>query len=201
MMEDLGEAKICLGLEIISDRSARTLYLSQTQYTNFIQERFGMQDCRPVPTPMLRFNSKDESLEIVKNNDPATCVPYCPAIGALMYLMLGTRLDIAFAVDKLSRYCANPQQKHWVAVKRIFRYLAGTKDSGLVYRGDASADLIGFRDSDRVGDLGDRQSTSGNIFSSAASAVNWCSRKQTIVAAFSCEAEYMGLSATCKESI
>ena len=118
-----------------------------------------------------------------------------------MYLMLETRTDISFAVGKLSRYCENRQQNNWVSVERIFRYIAGTKDLGLVYHGDASADLVGFSDSDWVGDLGIRKFTDGYIFSTAGSSVGYCSRNQTTVAASSCDAEYIGLSSTCKGSI
>ena len=50
-----------------------------------------------------------------------------------MYDMLGSRPEIAYAVFKVSQYCTNPDATHWTAVKRIFRYLAGTPNRGLCY--------------------------------------------------------------------
>ena len=118
-----------------------------------------------------------------------------------MYLMLGSRPDLAFAVGKLARFCENPRQKHWTAVKRIFRYLSGSREMGLVFRRDCQLGLIGYSDSDWAGDLGDRKSTGGFVFSMSGAPVSWSSRKQTIVAASSCEAEYIALCACSKESI
>ena len=115
--------------------------------------------------------------------------------------MQGTRPDIAFAVCKLARFCENPNEKHWTAVKRILRYIAGTKDMCLGYGGTAPLQMVGFSDSDWAGDLADRKSTSAFIFTLAGGAVSWASRKQTIVAASTCEAEYISLCATSKETI
>ena len=54
-------------------------------------------------------------------------------IGSLLYIMLGTRVDIAFAVIKLARYASNPNKTHFTALKRVFKYLKGTKDYGITY--------------------------------------------------------------------
>ena len=58
---------------------------------------------------------------------------YAQAIGSLMYLMNGTRPDIAYAVSKLSRYTSNPGPDHWKAIVRVLRYLKYTKNYGLHY--------------------------------------------------------------------
>ena len=55
---------------------------------------------------------------------------YQSAVGSLMYTMLGSHPEIAYAVSKVSQYCTNPDSTHWRAVKRIFRYLAGTPNRG-----------------------------------------------------------------------
>ena len=202
-MKDLGEARIILGLEIIRDRNSRKVWLSQTKYATSVLERFGMGDCRPVTTPMIQCRNNDESLDVTQpsEEDSALDVPYRQAIGALMYLMISTRPDLAFAVGKLARFCEKPQQKHWIAVKRVFRYLSGSTDLGLLFDGTSPLELSGYSDSDWAGDLGDRKSTGGFVFSMANGPVSWSSRKQTIVAASSCEAEYISLSTASKEAI
>ena len=74
-------------------------------------------------------------------------VPYRRAIGSLMYLAVGTRPDITFAVSILSRFLDNPGDAHWEAVKRLFRYLNGTKDLQLTYGGERH-NLQSYMDAD-----------------------------------------------------
>ena len=74
-------------------------------------------------------------------------VPYHEAVGSLMYAMLGTRLDICFAVQTISRFNSKPRLAHWEAVKRIFCYLKGTRDLWLGY-GGATRELVGYVDAD-----------------------------------------------------
>ena len=200
-MKDLGEARVCLGLEITRNRDERKLWLSQQSYMEKIVERFGMNESKPVATPMEEPNSPDERLELISDNEEtATDVPYREAIGSLMYLMIGSRPDIAYAVGKLARFCENPKWKHWIAVKRVLRYVNGTWNMGLCYDGVKGGGVYGYTDSDWAGDVSDRKSTSAYVFMTAGSAISWSSRKQTVVATSSCEAEYVAMSSTCKES-
>ena len=78
---------------------------------------------------------------------------YQSAVGSLMYMMIGTRPDIAFAVGAVSRYMANPGKAHWTAVKRIFCYLKATQDIMLKYKGTDELCLIGYCDTDWAGDV------------------------------------------------
>ena len=79
---------------------------------------------------------------------------------------MNTRPDIAFAVGIVSIYMEDPRARHWVAVKQILRYLAGTVNYGCVYKrlGVTETELVGFSDSDLAGDVDDRKSTSGSVF-------------------------------------
>ncbi|GJZ27269.1 retrotransposon protein, putative, ty1-copia subclass, partial [Tanacetum coccineum] len=81
-------------------------------------------------------------------------VPYANAVRSLMYLMVYTRPDIAYAVSVVSRYLANPGKNHWEAVKWILKYLRGTANVGLVYGTDRGnhVNIIGFVDSDYAKD-------------------------------------------------
>ena len=122
-MKDLGTAKVMLGIEIIRDRKNRKLFISQQQYITEILKRFNMNESRTVSTPMEKSSlSELDAIDekALKNT------PYRQAIGSLIYLVSGTRPDLAFGVTKLSQYLENPQKNHWTAVKRVLRYLKGT---------------------------------------------------------------------------
>ena len=126
---------------------------------------------------------------------------YQSAVGSLLYLSIGTRPDITYAVSNVARYCARPTTEHWMANERIIRYLIGTLDCGLFYCKDGSKKCIGFSDADWGGDINDRKSTSGYLFQISGAAVSWRSKKQTCVALSTAEAEYMALASAAQEAI
>ena len=132
-------------------------------------------------------------------------VPYASAVGSLMYAMVCTRPDIAHAVGVLSRFMSKPGKEHWTAVKRVFKYLRGTSDYGLCYQGrpglDRVLDIRGFVDADWAGDLDQRRSTSGYVFNLFGGAVSWMSKKQSVVAQSTTEAEYMAATHASKEEV
>jgi len=125
---------------------------------------------------------------------------YQRAVGSLMYAMLGTRPDIAYAVSVVSRFAANPDQSHKAAVTRILRYLRKTVNYVLVFKGTLS-DLAGYTDADWAGDLSTRRSTSGFIFSVGSAVISWSLKLQPSVALSTCEAEYIGQTNATKEAI
>ncbi len=194
-MKDLGAARVMLGIEITRDRANRQLLISQSEYTLTILARFGMENSRSVATPMDRPGSS------TTENNSAVAVPYRQAIGSLMYLMIGSRPDIAFAVGRLSQHAEHPSHEHWVSVKRVFRYINGTRDFGILYDGNRPLVTEGYADADWAGCRESRKSTSGNIFLVAGGAVCWRSKKQTCVATSTCEAEYIACCLAAKEAV
>jgi len=114
-----------------------------------------------------------------------------------MYTMIGTRPDIAFAVSIVSQHSSNPGPSHWTAVRRIFRYLAGTRTLGINYGRGCSG---GYTDAD-WGAGEDRKSVGGYVFMINGAAVSWASKKQPSVALSSTEAEYMALTQGVKEAL
>src|SRR6202166_5081447 len=111
-----------------------------------------------------------------------------------MYLALGTRPDIAFAVNKLAQFTQNPRPIHWTAIKCVFHYLKGTRTHKLTFGGDdniLNTDLNIFCDADWASDTTDRKSISGYMITMAGGAVSWSSKKQTSVALSTAEAEYV----------
>ena len=113
----------------------------------------------------------------------------------MRYLTI-TRPDIVFAVGLVSRYMEEPRQEHFKAAKRILRYVRGSIDQGLFYTQCADSRLVGYTDSDYGGDLDKRKSTSGYMFNIGSATFSWSSKKQSVVALSSCEAEYIAAS-TC----
>ena len=108
-----------------------------------------------------------------------------------MYLAIATRPDIAYAVNRLAKFTQDPQPKHWAAVKRLFRYLKGTRTSALTFGGDSnilSHDLNIFCDADWASDS-DRKSISGYVITIVRGAGAWRSKKQAAIALSTAEAE------------
>lgn len=195
-MTDLGPVKRFLGLRITRDRSTRTLDIDQEEYIQSVLERFQMADCKPSRTPL------PAGAVLVKTDQPASDSfrqRYQSLIGSLLYAMLGTRPDIAFAVTRLSKYNANPSEAHMNYAKYVLRYLQGTKAYRLRYKGASNDGLISYSDSDWAEDRDDRHSTSGFVFLMAGGAVSWASRRQPTISLSSTEAEYKAASDTCRQ--
>ena len=131
-------------------------------------------------------------------------IPYQSAVGAIMYAMLGSRPDIAYAISVLSQFNSNPAPQHWTAIKRVLRYLNGTKDYKLVYGGrsnNVNPTLLGYCDADWASNIDDRRSMTGYVFTLAGGAISWQTKKQPTVALSSVEAEYMAATQATKEAI
>ena len=127
-----------------------------------------MQHAKLVSMPLanhFKLTKKSCPVSEKEKNEMST-IPYSSAVGSLMYLMVCTRPDIAHAVGVVSRFLSNPGKVHWEAVKWIFRYLRGTSKMCLSF-GTSQPVLEGFTDADMAGDLDDRKSTSGYVFTFA----------------------------------
>lgn len=162
-----------------------------------------MEDAKPVSTPSdinqkLSINTTSNKEE---DGDITGSVPYQELVGCLLYLVQGTRPDIAFAVNDVSRFNLNHRTVHWKAVKRILRYLKGTIDFKLHYTKNGNTDLVGYTDSDWASDIDKRRSCSGHFFKLSNGAVSWYSKRQQTVALSSTEAEYMAMASCVQESI
>jgi hypothetical protein len=197
-MTDLGAASFFLGMEISRDREARRITMHQGAYIRKMLERFGMGECRPLRTPLPSGAKLVPALE--GNTTPLQ--QYQSAVGSLMYLMIGTRADLAFAVGAVSQFMAAPGADHWLAVQHIFRYVQGTADLKLHLGGSkGELPLLGYSDADWGANDSGRKSISGYCFKLGAGTISWSSRKQTSIALSSTEAEYMALTQATKEAL
>ena len=189
-IKDLGCLKFFLGIEFVFGNNM--VSMNQSFYIQQILNKFNMTEAQPRNLPidpsvydLLRLPS--EELE-----NPTI---YREIIGSLIYIMTATRPDIAFAVTLLSRFMQKPTKMHLKLARGILHYLIPTKDYDLKYwRTNEPLKIEGCSDSDWASDI-DFQSISGYTFrlNSASALVSWRSGKQSLVAASSCEAEYVAL--------
>jgi len=193
---DLGEAREFLRMKI--RREGSMIYLDQTAYLNKIVERFGMSNARGATTPLPGGYVPEESKG---QCDPATRQLYQSIIGSLLYIMLGTRPDITYAVTKLAQFSVNPSKDHIEKAKYILRYLNSTSNYAMVFDGSSDAGLIAYTDSDWAADVIKRRSITGYFFKLANGIFSWQSRAQKTVALSSTEAEYMALSDTSRQAV
>ena len=124
-------------------------------------------------------------------------IPYCKAVGVLMYMMLGTHPDVLYAVTMVSKFLSNPGMAHWDAVKQIYHYLLSLKDLWLMYGGEMKV-LVEYADVD--GSMAKDQCTiSGYTFIVDGGAVSWSTKCQEIVSLSTTESEYIATTHTAKE--
>ena len=202
-MKDLGEASFVLGIEIHRNRSCRLLGLSQRAYVDRVLERFNMQLCKPGIAPVCKGDKL--SLSQCPHSDIEKAqmknVPYASALGSIMYAQVCTRPDIAFATGLLGRYQSNPGHDHWVAAKKVMRYLKRTKDYMLIYKHVQDLQLVGYSDSDFAGYQDEKKSTTGYIFKLAGGAVSWKSEKQKLIASSTMQAEFVACFSATTQAI
>nr|GFA15076.1 retrovirus-related Pol polyprotein from transposon TNT 1-94 [Tanacetum cinerariifolium] len=168
------------------------IFINQSKYVLEILNKYRMESCDPVGTPI---EIKDK-LDLDQNGTLVDATKYHSMIGALMYLT-SSRPDIVHATCLCARYQAKPTEKHLKEVKKIFRYLRGTVNTGLWYTKDSGFELTGFSDADYTGCNDTFKSTSGGAQFLGEKLVSWSSKKQDCTALSTAEAEYVSLSACC----
>ena len=165
-LRDLGPTTQLLGMEIHRDRPNRTLSLSQSHFITNLILRHGLQDAKPVSTPLNPGSRLSTSMSPQNDAESSEMsqYPYISLVGSLMYLALTTRPDIAYAAGVLARFNSNPGLAHWQAAKHVLRYLQGTVDHKLVYRpSDAPEPFITYSDADHGGNPDNGRSTGGYV--------------------------------------
>ncbi|XP_019149876.1 PREDICTED: uncharacterized protein LOC109146678 [Ipomoea nil] len=192
-MKKLGEVNCFLGLEV---KRTYGYFVPQRGYVARLLDRFGMSESNAMTTPI------EPGLKLTKDRgkklEDATL--FCQLVGSLFYLTI-TRPDISYSVGVISQFMTEPHDSHFVAAKRILRYVKGTLNLGLLYKPCAPFLLNGFVDADWARDVNDRRSTTGYCFNIGSAAISWCSKKQSTVALSSCEAEYVASTMATQECI
>ncbi|GJW72037.1 retrotransposon protein, putative, ty1-copia subclass [Tanacetum coccineum] len=191
-MKDMGLADVILGIKII--RTQNGLVLSQAHYVDKILNTHNAGDSGQARTPI------DTSMHLSKNRGLGVAqLEYSRIIGMLMYLMTGTRPDLAYAVSRLSRYTSNPSYAHWKAITRVLHYLRYSRDYGLHYDRHPAV-IEGYSDANWISDIKDSRSTSGYVFTLGGAAISWKSSKQTVIAKSTMESEFIALDKCGEEA-
>ncbi|KAJ9535661.1 LOW QUALITY PROTEIN: hypothetical protein OSB04_un001195 [Centaurea solstitialis] len=181
-MKDMGLSYVILGIKIT--RTQNSLVLSQTHYVDKILEKFYKGDTNITKTP-----SDTKRIVLYK-------VEYSRILDSLMYLMSCTRLDLAYAVSKLSKYTSNASVEYWRSITRLLRY---TRECGLHY-GRYPTVIKGYSDANWISDIKDSRSTSGYVFTLGSATISWKSSKKTIIARSTMESEFIALD-KCGEKL
>ena len=202
-MKDLGIMKRFLGLEI-ERNSFGDVIISQRRYIERVLERFGMQNCKPAYTPLptnIRLRKRDYDPD--NPDPPADQTLYREIIGSLNHPAQWSRPDVVSAISKLSQYLHDPSVNHLTAAKHLLRYFKGTIHLRQVYSANQSPKLVGYADADHANDEDDRKSFSGYCFflDNKSAAISYSSKKQSLVAQSTMEAETVALSHAAKEAL
>ena len=143
----------------------------------------------------MPFNS-EEYLRPARPDDKRVDIKeYQKLIRSLMYAQIYTRLDIAFALDKLNQYISDPAEHHLVKAKYLLRYIRTTADVGINFGPEPKKkrNFYRFTDVAYANDKQDRKLTFGYVFKLAKGPIFWASRKQKLVFTSTTEAEYVAL--------
>jgi hypothetical protein len=151
------------------------MILHQTKYATEILRKFEMLDCNSSVTPADTRVKIEEDL----SGDEVDSTMFRQLIGSLRYLCQ-TRPNISYALGYVSRFMSKPLKPHLLTAKRILRYINDTIHYGFLFpysKDNGKLELSGFFDAP----------------------VSWCSKKQSVITLFSCEAEYVvGSLAACQ---
>lgn len=194
-MKDIGTISYFLGIEFKCNENE--IEMSQQKYVDKILIKFNMSECKPklIPCELGMSNTSTDE------RDFEDISLYREITGSLIYLMTSTRPDLCYVVSMLSQHLAKPKMSHYAIAKQTLRYLKGTKCKTLKFsRCAKSFEIVGYSDSDWANNVNDRRSISGMLFLMGEGLISWKSKKQSVIALSTCEAEYIALSSCVQEA-
>ena len=194
--KDLGNISKILGIRITRNRTSKTLELDQEQYINKFLTKFGFPNRvhKPISSPI---DSYEDLRPGIPTDNRIDATWYREVIGSVMYAMVYTRPDIAFALGRLSQHMQDPCEHHGRAVRRMLRYLKSSISTRISF--GPKGNLVVYSDADYATDKSDRKSITASIGLLGGGPVFWASKKQVSVATATTEAEYVAMSFTAKQ--
>ena len=166
----------------------------QEAYVQKLLKRFGMESCKPVATPA----DPNQVLDQCENSPECNRTEFQEMLGSVMYLVYGTRSDLAHAVTNLARFAQNPKMVHLQALKRVIRYLSATRDYGLVFPYGGKEGLTVQSDAS-WSVTNDAKGFTGYVVKFSGCAIAWKCQKQQLSAYSSAESELIALSEAVRE--
>ncbi len=192
-VKDLGSIKRFLGWNF--DVTEDCIAMDQQDKIEKLLEENGMENANTADTPMTV-----QKLEKANPTKEERNFPYRSVLGSLGHIASGTRPDIQYAVNYLRRFQDNYDSNHITAVKRLLRYLKGTKGHRLTFKRGKIDEIKMFADADFATDE-DRKSISGYCAYLGGNLVAWSSKKQNVVTLSTTEAEYLALGQSLSQSL
>ncbi|KAJ8736818.1 hypothetical protein PYW07_000089 [Mythimna separata] len=181
-----------IGLDI--DVGENYLKIYQESYIKQMLNKFGYSDLKEIIFPNILVDTHQEGK--VNSSDVHR---YRQLIGSLLYLVNKTRPDVSFHVGYCSRHQESPNLNDFANIKNLFRYLKSSISSGIQYLRGNSLVLTAYCDADFAGDPDTRKSTTGFVVLYSGGPIHWCSRKQSVTALSSTEAEYISAAECIKD--
>lgn len=164
--------------------------LHQESYLKKLLQKFGMEACKPAPSPTVGKRLEKEGEDVEEG------VPYREAIGGILWAAIMTRPDLLQAVTQVAQYTSCLKKTHWQAIKRILRYICGTTHYGILFRREGAvsgSSLVTFSDADHAGDP-DRRSCMGSISFAWGAPIAWVSKKIRSICISAHESELIAMS-------
>lgn len=193
-MKDLGKIKSYVGIDIDYSDDRKKMTLSQEKYIESLALKYDLENRKLYDTPM------ETNLKLEQAKELDDSIMYRNIIGELLYISTGTRPDIAYSVNYLSRYQSCYDKTHYKYAIRILSYLYKTKNLKLTYNDNLNTDTLDCMvDSDYAGDNLDRKSTTGFVIRLFGNLIFWKTRKQNTVTKCSTFAEYTAMSEALTE--
>ncbi len=174
-MKDLGELRYFLGIEVI--QSPKGIWLLQRQYALNKLSKYGMTGYKPISIPLeqnVKLNA--DGGDLVEDT-----TMYIRIVGNLIYMTI-TRPNLNYVVGMVSQFMQTPRKPHLDAMRRILRYIKHTLQCGIFYEAKNQLQVHGFMDVNWAGNVSNKRSTSGFMFSFGIGAISWSSKKQLTVA-------------------
>lgn len=195
---DCGEAHHFLGITIERNRDHKILTMDQMNKVNGYIKEHGIEDSKPNHLPLSVPLENHEDKEQINHTQ------YQKISGQLQYLAGTTRPDICHAASALARYNARPTQEHWNAIRGTLKYLNGTRNVKIIYRGTTenikeNIQIDVYSDADYGGETDTRRSRTGYAIVLMGSLVSWQSKLQPTIALSTTEAEYQATTSAVKE--
>jgi hypothetical protein len=196
-----GPLRCFLGMKIVYQPATKYMFISQANTVDTLLERAHLQDCNPVLAPCQSnavFTKKD-----CPSPPSARSTEYASLIALANFLACWTRPDIAFVVNKLCKFMANPGDAHWQALKHLIRYLRGTRSKGLCFNFGTQFDVKGvhgYSDSSYADCPDTSKSTVAYTFFYDGAVLSWYSKLHTFVTTSTNHSEYAALFLAAKEA-
>lgn len=193
-MKDLGKIGSYIGIDINYSTESKKMTLNQKAYIESLAIKYNLENAKLYDTPMETNLKLDQATECDEN------IKYRNLIGELLYISAGTRPDISYSVNYLSRYQSCYNSTHYKYALRVLKYLYKTRDLNLTFEDNKNNEFLDCMvDSDYAGDNVDRKSTTGFIIRMYGNTVYWKTHKQQAVTKCSTFAEYIALSEAVTE--